>query len=265
MVIDKEKWKALLENPHSVNAEEAALLKTILTRFPYFQLAHALYARHLKRTDEELFEKWLPRVAALTSDRNRLYEWMHEEIRPVKPAITKTLPATHQTSAPPASISGDIIGDKNTDNPSVQEKEKEKILPDAEKDASPTQEAPAEEPKTYIEWIKYLSRNTQTVPQAPAEKKDRTLQLIDRFLEKQPKIQAPGKKTSIPPPPEAEKSIREHTGLMTETLAGLYEKQGKWEKAIRAYEILKLKYPEKNRYFASKIAELRHLLNQKNN
>jgi len=49
------------------------------------------------------------------------------------------------------------------------------------------------------------------------------------------------------------------TSLMTETLANIYLKQKKFTKAIEAYEILSLKYPEKNSFFARKIKKIKNL------
>lgn len=48
--------------------------------------------------------------------------------------------------------------------------------------------------------------------------------------------------------------------LITETMAKIYEMQKKYDKAIRAYEVLRLKFPEKNDTFAARIDHLKSLL-----
>jgi hypothetical protein len=50
---------------------------------------------------------------------------------------------------------------------------------------------------------------------------------------------------------------------MTETLAKIYFKQNKFEEAIRAYEILSLKYPEKISLFADQIKTIKNSLKNK--
>ena len=60
----------------------------------------------------------------------------------------------------------------------------------------------------------------------------------------------------------AKQSIVEDDDLVTETLAGIYEKQGFYTKAIKAYEKLSLKYPEKKLSFAARIENLRQQLNE---
>jgi len=50
---------------------------------------------------------------------------------------------------------------------------------------------------------------------------------------------------------------------MTETLARIYLEQKKYKKAIQAYEILILKYPEKSIFFANRIKDIKDL--QQNN
>ena len=47
--------------------------------------------------------------------------------------------------------------------------------------------------------------------------------------------------------------------LMTETLAKVLVKQKKYKKAILAYKILSLKYPEKNVFFAGQIKKINDL------
>ncbi|RTZ50198.1 hypothetical protein EJ377_09705 [Chryseobacterium arthrosphaerae] len=44
--------------------------------------------------------------------------------------------------------------------------------------------------------------------------------------------------------------------LMTETLANLYFEQKLYSKAVKAFEILKKKYPEKADYFNAKIKDV---------
>ena len=51
--------------------------------------------------------------------------------------------------------------------------------------------------------------------------------------------------------------------LMTETLAKIYFNQKKIKKAIYAYRILSLKYPEKSSFFANQIKKLQKKQNKK--
>ena len=86
--------------------------------------------------------------------------------------------------------------------------------------------------------------------------------LIDKFIENNPKI-PPIKKDSEVPAIFYEPSHADNASLMTETLARVYLEQKKYQKAIQAYEILILKYPEKSSFFADRILDIKHL--QQNN
>ncbi len=59
----------------------------------------------------------------------------------------------------------------------------------------------------------------------------------------------------------------ENEELFTETLAKIYIKQGKYEKALRIIRSISLNYPKKNRYFAVQIRFLERLVenNKENN
>ncbi|MDW8419361.1 MAG: hypothetical protein RML37_08095 [Chitinophagales bacterium] len=48
--------------------------------------------------------------------------------------------------------------------------------------------------------------------------------------------------------------------MVTETLARIYEKQRKYQRAIKAYEVLALKYPAKSDLFAAQIERIKKLL-----
>lgn len=55
----------------------------------------------------------------------------------------------------------------------------------------------------------------------------------------------------------ARKSVRENADLATETLADLLAAQQQYDKAIKMYQRLILKFPEKSTYFAGKIEKLK--------
>ena len=52
-------------------------------------------------------------------------------------------------------------------------------------------------------------------------------------------------------------SLQEKTNIVSETLAELYTNQGAYDKAIKIYEALMVKYPEKNATFAKLIESLK--------
>lgn len=58
----------------------------------------------------------------------------------------------------------------------------------------------------------------------------------------------------------AKKSIANDGVLETETLALVFEKQGKYDKAVEVYKKLIVKYPEKSSTFATRIIELENII-----
>jgi len=80
-------------------------------------------------------------------------------------------------------------------------------------------------------------------------------ELIDQFLSVNPRISKMAK--DAPTPVVRTEPDAQVTGLVTETLARMYAEQGHVAKAIQAYEILKLRVPEKSSIFAARIEALK--------
>lgn len=132
--------------------------------------------------------------------------------------------------------------------------------------AAPTPAAPAEPTLNQEHLI--TDANTEFIPQRrpipdpslvdtdPPRPKVPSRDLIDKFIREEPRI-TPSKSTFYSPANMAKKSVVEPEDLITETLANIYAQQGNFQKAIHFYEKLSLKFPEKSRYFAALIDELK--------
>jgi len=101
---------------------------------------------------------------------------------------------------------------------------------------------------SFLDWFDIINDEVPKV-----EKK---LDLIDEFIKNSPKIEFS----------KDEKSENEiiidtkiKDELITETLAKIYVTQKKFNKAIKAYDILSLKYPKKSSFFADQINYIKKL------
>ncbi|MBL7941749.1 MAG: hypothetical protein JNM00_03230, partial [Flavobacteriales bacterium] len=79
--------------------------------------------------------------------------------------------------------------------------------------------------------------------------------LVDRFIKFEPKI-TPGKADEYMTGNIARASIEEDPEIVSETIADLYVKQGKIDRARKAYRKLMELYPEKSIYFAVRLKNL---------
>ena len=101
-----------------------------------------------------------------------------------------------------------------------------------------------------------LSPFARFVAQLAEQNRPKSEDLIDQFLTANPRISPVSKDAPVAEvrtQPDAQV-----TGLVTETLARMYAEQGHVAKAIQAYEILKLRVPEKSMIFAARIEALRN-------
>ena len=105
---------------------------------------------------------------------------------------------------------------------------------------------------SFLDWFDVINENESNL--------DYKINLIDNFIKNSPKININKEYNSdieiIP-----ESKIKDD--LITETLAKIYINQKKYNKAIKAYNILGLKYPKKSSFFADQIKRIKNL--KKNN
>lgn len=79
--------------------------------------------------------------------------------------------------------------------------------------------------------------------------------IIEKFIQNEPQINR-GKAVEYAAGNMAKESLEEDVNLVTETMAKLYVKQGKLDKARKAYKKLIELYPEKSVYFAGQLKNL---------
>jgi tetratricopeptide (TPR) repeat protein len=109
----------------------------------------------------------------------------------------------------------------------------------------------------------YLKDKNKIEPVAPAPAL-RGQDIIDEFLangnERITLDLGGGVEETVTASPEAcEESVAENS-FFTETLANIYIKQGKYDKALEIIKRLCLEYPNKNRYFADQIRFLEKII-----
>lgn len=107
---------------------------------------------------------------------------------------------------------------------------------------------------SFAEWLKHISSKNQKAREEEAEQK------ALKAMWQQQKLAAAIEEESEEIPEQvfemAVNSISRKDELVSESLAEVYAKQGKKEKAIDMYQKLSLLNPEKNAYFAAKIENL---------
>jgi hypothetical protein len=148
--------------------------------------------------------------------------------------------------------------------PSVEELKPFRLDP-IEESVAPVSEEKTEEEvvvtgmeMSFSQWVQEVNKK---VPSELPKTALSTDKLVEQFIKDEPRINV--KKAGFYNPVNmAKKSVQESDEFITETLARIYAKQGNHFKAIRAYQKLSLKFPEKTAYFAALIEELKRTPNK---
>lgn len=137
----------------------------------------------------------------------------------------------------------------------IQKEVLEQELSEETDDSETANEIQSENDSAFGYWL-----NPSKVKQASREEKLKRIdQLIERFIKNEPKI-VPKKVEFYSPVNVAKQSVAFDEDLVSEPLASIFEKQGYFDKAIKAYEKLSLKFPEKRIYFAGRIEKIKEII-----
>ncbi len=128
---------------------------------------------------------------------------------------------------------------------------------------TPSTDPNSEQLSAYTRWllqksVKAAGPSNAPIPSSTAEPvdlKEKQRNLIDTFIQNDPKI-SKGKVEMFSTENLARMSLVEDERFVTETMAAIYARQGHIRKAIKAYQLLALNYPEKSVYFANQIKKL---------
>jgi tetratricopeptide (TPR) repeat protein len=278
-------YTTLINKPDTVSELHTLALEKVLDEFPFFQSARALRLKGLYNQNSFKYNFALKVTAAHTTDRTVLFDFITSdtfiaiqkelydqkviELLDIDIIDGELITPPEKLEAKKNTLEQSILTSIKKSSPADP---KENLIVAEEKLAIGTPlDFSANEKHSFQEWLQ-LSR-TQPIdrenekdnipkPILSNERKNKKAALIDKFIESSPKISPV--KHGVTSTVRIDINKDDHSSLMTETLARVYLEQKKYQKAIQAYEILILKYPEKSSFFADRITDIK-ILQQNNN
>jgi len=252
----------LINNPFEVGNDDIALLQDEIEKYPYFSTLRTLLLFGLKEFDHSSYQEELKKTSIHCPSRVALYHYLQREKQESTEEFTSE-------PTPTETVQEIVVEEKleiqtnSTEFIDDQEEATTELEETVSEDASTGSESiltdVSHSELTFSEWLS-LSKSLSEKKENPPSEKDIKFQLIEEFIEKSPKISPVNKNAEVHLPTKKTETSYEYSDLMTETLAQIYTEQKKYDKAIRAYKILSLKYPEKSEFFADKISEIEYLM-----
>jgi len=292
----------LLANPQKISQEHQDELSDLIEEYPYFQSARALQLKGLKNSNNYLYNDSLKLTAAYTANRNILFEYItsdhfiqneiseliqqHDEsvieIEVVSENISKQVSIEidnqikGELKKAEAILNPDLFhrkegyinelveANKTEANPSIKE------IVEVELEENQPLDFTKEDGHSFSEWLKLTSATPiirKEIKETSSINKQ-NFDLIDKFIQDKPKLKQGVNSTKTAANNEVQKNLasqysRTSEALMTETLAKVYLQQKNFKKALQAYHILSLKYPEKSGFFADQIRAINKQTNTK--
>lgn len=252
---------------------EVENLKDVINKYHFFQGAHILLARSLKQSNNILFSESIKNAALYSGNRKHLFSIVHNRnekhssneitLRPqeLHNSITSNFEIVNTLKSLPAET--EIIS-QIFNSPEVTEHIQLEAIEDEDSSISPplkTVNVMADERASFTSWLKRIEapseeRKAYSHPTIINSTNDQVNNLIERFIQTDPRISKPSKTEFYSPILMAKKSVEDNDTIVSETLANIHIDQGNTEKAIRIFKKLSLLYPDKSAYFAALVKNL---------
>ncbi len=259
--------RSVLSQDGIVDASALPVLREVVDRFPFYHAARMLLLRLLYQQRDSQFNEELRIASLYLPSRARIYQEIEgDSMRPSAEPERAMTGATHsRKSSTPVDVTrshgedrtGTLIDSFLQTTPSV--------LMDSRSGR------PVDATTDYISYLlqeeaqqsAQQSGATTPISESITDSASPRQSLIEDFISTQGdgRIRLSEKKDSeLQKPTLVESDNTDNQGALTETLARIYIKQGKFEQAIKIIRQLSLKYPKKNRYFADQIRFLEKLI-----
>ena len=239
----------LINHPERMDRDTLYELRSMLALHPYFQTARLLMLQNLYLLHDAAFDEELRRAAIYITDRKTIFQMVeaaHYQLRQQLTANRQEVKADNQSRR-----TIDLIDTFLDSIPQEEGEEKQKRKP-----------TPADAAVDYVAYLLACEDDINEPKDTPQMKGQ---DLIDTFLE-----QEKGRilLSELPEEQTDEDHDHEEEGeeeYFTETLARIYIKQGRYQRALDIIKRLSERYPKKNAYFADQIRFLEKLIINSNN
>ena len=265
--MDSKQLIGYMMRPERLKDDTIKEVEQLVADYPYFAIGQALLSVAYMNVDDKRYEQQLKRASSCMPNRDKLRQFtLMARHRLLSEPITPTLP---DEFVPTDNVFSHIESIDTKDEPQGNIiREKVFIIPEIDLRSSheelSAEMALLEEKRKSLDELKAIiaarlkeieEEKLQKEAGKPVAKKLSRKELIDKFITENPSISRP-KAEFYNPLTVAQNSIIDQENIVSETLAKIYEQQGYVEKAISIYEKLRLKYPEKSRYFAAQIERI---------
>lgn len=251
--MDSRQFYKIMEQSDDLSKSNQLDLKIIVEQYPYFQPALFLYLKSLYLYDNENFKTELHRLSVFINDRKSLFHYiMNDEFYQFFKKSGKTQ-----------------IREDRTNTLLNAFFETQSQSPDGFINLDQDMAVNSLASNDYFSYIQNIeSFNLEQNSEQKKEPQLKHHEIIDSFIEKSEKegvhivldqLQEPVMPNILDADPSQDEELDEDL-FFTETLARIYVKQKKYEKAYKIIKHLSLNKPQKNIYFADQLHFLEKLI-----